>query len=76
MVESILLDKKRILPCSVLLQGEYGIDGLYVGVPVKLGRSGVEAIMQINLKEDEAAALRKSADAVQGLVDTMKGFDA
>jgi malate dehydrogenase len=76
MVESILLDKKRILPCSVLLQGEYGIDGLYVGVPVKLGRSGVEAIMQINLKDDEAAALRKSADAVQGLVDTMKGFDA
>ena len=76
MVESILLDKKRILPCSVLLQGEYGMDDLYVGVPVKLGRSGMEAIMQINLKDDEAAALRKSADAVQGLVDTMKGFDA
>lgn len=76
MVESILLDKKRILPCSVLLQGEYGIDNLYVGVPVKLGRSGVEAIMQINLKDDESAALRKSADAVQGLVDTMKSFDA
>lgn len=76
MVESILLDKKRILPCSVLLQGEYGINDLYVGVPVKLGRSGVEAIMQINLKDDEAASLRKSADSVQGLVDTMKGFDA
>lgn len=76
MVESILRDKKRILPCSVLLQGEYGIDNLFVGVPVKLGRSGLEAIMQINLKDDEAASLRKSADAVKNLVDTMKGFDA
>jgi malate dehydrogenase len=75
MVDSILLDKKRILPCSVLLTGEYGIDGLYVGVPVKLGRSGVEAIMQISLAEDEQAALRSSADAVQALVDTMKSFD-
>lgn len=76
MVESILLDKKRILASSVLLQGEYGIEDLFVGVPVKLGRNGVEAIMQINLKDDEAAALRKSADAVQSLVDTMQGFDA
>lgn len=76
MVESILRDKKRILPCSVLLQGEYGIDNLFVGVPVKLGRSGLEAIMQINLKDDEAASLRKSAEAVKNLVDTMKGFDA
>lgn len=76
MVESILLDKKRILPCSVLLQGEYGIDDLYVGVPVKLGRSGLEAIMEIKLKDDEAASLRKSADAVQNLVDTMKSFEA
>lgn len=76
MVDSILLDKKRILPSSVLLQGEYGIEDLFVGVPVKLGRRGVEAIMQINLKDDEAAALRKSADAVKSLVDTMKGFDA
>lgn len=75
MVESILLDKKRILPSSVLLKGEYGIENLFVGVPVKLGRSGVEAIMQLNLKDDESAALHKSAGAVQGLVDVMKSFD-
>lgn len=76
MVDSILLDKKRILPCSTYLQGEFGINDLYVGVPVKLGRKGLEAIMEIKLTDDETAALRKSADAVQDLVDTMKGFDA
>jgi malate dehydrogenase len=76
MVDSILLDKKRILPCSVLLQGEFGIDGLYVGVPVKLGRRGLEAIMQIQLKGDEQAALHKSANAVKELVDTMQSFDS
>lgn len=75
MVDSILLDKKRILPSSVLLQGEYGIHDLYVGVPVKLGRRGVEAIMQVPLKDDEQAALESSAAAVKDLVDTMKSFD-
>lgn len=76
MVDSILLDKKRILPTSVYLQGEFGIEDLYVGVPVKLGKNGMEKIMEINLSDEEAAALRKSADAVQGLVDVMAGFDS
>jgi malate dehydrogenase len=71
MVEAVLLDRKRIVPTSVLLQGEYGIDGLYVGVPVKLGANGVEQIIQISLTNAEQAALRSSADAVKGLVDTM-----
>ncbi|QQS46126.1 MAG: malate dehydrogenase [Acidobacteriota bacterium] len=68
MVESILLDKKKILPCAVYLEGEYGINGLFVGVPVKLGSNGVEEIIQINLTADERAALQKSAAAVQELV--------
>lgn len=71
MVDSILLDKKRVLPCSVLLQGEYGIDGLFVGVPVKLGAAGLEEIFPLSLTDDELAALRKSASAVQGLVEAM-----
>jgi len=71
MVESILKDKKRVLPCSVLLEGEYGIQGLFVGVPVKLGAGGVEKIFEIRLTEDEKAALLKSAGAVQELVNVM-----
>ena len=71
MVEAIVLDKKRILPSSVLLRGEYGIDGLYVGVPVKLGANGLEQIIEISLTDEEKVSLRGSADAVQGLVDTM-----
>ena len=76
MVDSILLDKKRILPTSVYLQGEYGINDLYVGVPVKLGKNGIEQIIEIKLTDDESAALRKSADAVQELVTTMGTFDS
>jgi malate dehydrogenase len=72
MVEAILKDKKKILPCSVFLQGEYGIHDLFVGVPVKLGARGVEQIMQIELKDDEKAALAKSAAAVKELVDVIK----
>ena len=71
MVEAILKDKKKILPCSVFLQGEYGIRDLFVGVPVKLGARGVEQIVEITLTPDEAAALRKSADAVRELVTTV-----
>ncbi len=71
MVEAILKDKKKILPCSVFLQGEYGIRDLFVGVPVKLGARGVEQIVEITLAPDEAAALRKSADAVRELVTTI-----
>ncbi|MDP9472744.1 MAG: malate dehydrogenase, partial [Chloroflexota bacterium] len=70
-VDAILLNKRRVLPASVLLQGEYGIDGLYVGVPVKLGANGVERILEITLTEEEQAALHKSAGAVRELVDAM-----
>jgi malate dehydrogenase len=72
MVEAILKDKKQILPCSVFLQGEYGIRDLFVGVPVKLGARGVEQIIEIKLTADEDAALKKSASAVKELVDVIK----
>lgn len=71
MVEAILKDKKKILPCAVLLEGEYGINGLFVGVPVKIGSGGVEEIIQINLTADERAALQKSAGSVQELVEKL-----
>ncbi|MCH8108122.1 MAG: malate dehydrogenase [Chloroflexi bacterium] len=71
MVEAVLLDKKRILPCCAYLEGEYGINGLCVGVPVKLGAGGMEQIIQINLTDDEKAALNRSAASVQELVDVM-----
>jgi malate dehydrogenase len=67
MVEAILKDKKKILPCAAYLQGEYGIEGLYVGVPCKLGARGLEQIIEIKLTADEQAALQKSADAVKEL---------
>ena len=72
MVEVILKDKKKILPCSVYLQGEYGIHDLFVGVPVKLGARGVEQIVQIKLTPEEDAALKKSAGAVKELVEVIK----
>jgi malate dehydrogenase len=68
MVESILLDRRRILPCAAYLEGEYGIDGLFVGVPVILGHDGMEKIIEISLEPDEKAALDHSADAVRELV--------
>src|SRR5207248_2408407 len=71
MVDSILLDKKMIMPCAVFLQGEYGIDGLFVGVPVKLGAQGLEQIVEIELTQDEQSLLKKSAHAVKELVDVM-----
>jgi malate dehydrogenase len=72
MTESILKDKKKVLPCAALLEGEYGIKGLFVGVPVKLGAKGIEKIYEIKLNADEKAALAKSAGAVQELVDVLK----
>ena len=71
MVDSILYDQKRVLPCAALCQGEYGIDSLFVGVPVKLGKDGVEEIVEIELSSDEQADLHRSADAVRELVDAM-----
>ncbi len=67
MADAIFNDKKKILPCAALLEGEYGINGLYVGVPVVLGKDGVEKIIELNLTPEEAAALRKSADSVAEL---------
>ena len=72
MVESILKDKRKVLPCAVYLQGEYGIKELFVGVPVKLGSKGIEQIYEIKLEEAEKAALKKSADAVEELVSVLK----
>ena len=72
MVESILLDKKRIMPCCAYLDGEYGVKGLYVGVPVKLGAKGVEKIIEIKLTPQERAEFQKSADSVRELVKVMK----
>ena len=71
MVDAIALDKKRILPCAALLDGQYGVDGLFIGVPVVLGANGIEQILEIDLTDDEAGQLKHSADAVQGLVDDM-----
>ncbi len=71
MVDSIVLDQKRILPCAALCQGEYGVDNLFVGVPVKLGRDGIEEIVQIDLEDDEKEQLQQSAAAVKDLVDAM-----
>ncbi len=72
MVEAILKDKKKILPCAAYLEGEYGIKGLFVGVPVKLGRRGIEEIVQIKLTPEEDAALKKSAAAVRELTEKLK----
>ncbi len=72
MAESILRDKKKVLPCAAYLEGEYGIKGLYVGVPCKLGAGGIEKIYEIALNDEEKAALLKSSGAVQELVDVIK----
>ena len=71
MVEAILKDKKKILPCAAFLKGEYGIDGYYIGVPCKLGAGGLEQIIEIKLTAEEDAALKKSAAAVKELCDVI-----
>ena len=76
MVEAVLLDKKRILPCCVYLEGEYGVDGLCVGVPAKLGAGGMEQVIEIALTEEEAAALNRSAASVAELVEVMRKASA
>ena len=72
MVEAVLLDKKRILPCSAYCQGEFGINDIYVGVPVLVGENGAEKIVEVQLTDDELAALQKSANAVKETVEIMK----
>jgi len=72
MVDAVLRDKKKIVPCAVYLQGEYDLDDVYVGVPVKLGREGIEQIVEIRLTDEESAALKKSAEAVRELFRILK----
>jgi malate dehydrogenase len=72
MVEAVIKDNKRILPCSCYLQGQYGLQDVYVGVPAKLGRKGVEMILELNLTEEEKAALSKSAEDVKGNIAKLK----
>jgi len=71
MVDAIMLDEKRVLPCTAYLEGEYGIDGLYIGVPVKLGRGGIEEVVELELSEDEQTMLNESADAVRDVVGVL-----
>jgi len=71
MVDAIMLDEKRVLPCTAHLEGEYGIDGLYMGVPVKLGRGGIEEIIELELSDDEQTMLNESADAVREVVGVL-----
>ena len=72
MVESILKDKKKVLPCAALLEGEYGIDGIFFGVPVKLGAGGIEKIYEVQLTDEEKAAMAKSAASVREMVDVLQ----
>jgi malate dehydrogenase len=71
MVDSIVLDEKRVLPCTAYLEGEYGIEGLYIGVPVKLGASGIEQVVELDLDDAEREALQKSAEAVREVVGVL-----
>jgi malate dehydrogenase len=73
MVDAIVLDRKRVLPCTAYLEGEYGIDGLYIGVPVKLGAAGIEEIVELELSERERSELARSADAVREVVGVLSG---
>ena len=72
-VDAVMLDEKRILPCAAFLEGEYEIDGLYVGVPVKLGAGGIEAIVELDIDADEHSALQASAEAVRDVVGVLSG---
>ena len=76
MVESILKDKKKVLPCAALLEGEYGYNGLYVGVPVKLGAAGIEKVYELQLSDEEKAMLKVSADAVDELIKVLQSKGA
>src|SRR5207253_5877555 len=71
MVDAVLLDEHRVLPCTAYLEGEYGIDGLYIGVPVKLGAGGIEEVVELELSDDERSALEASAEAVRDVVGVL-----
>ena len=71
MVDSIMLDEKRVLPCTAYLEGEYGIDDLYMGVPAKLGAEGIEEIYELDLSDDEREQLQASAEAVRDVVGVL-----
>ena len=71
MVDAIMLDEKRVLPCTAYLEGEYGIEDLYMGVPVKLGAAGIEEIIELDLSEDEQRLLHESAEAVRDVVGVL-----
>jgi malate dehydrogenase len=75
MAESYLKDQKRVLPCAVHVNGAYGIQDLYVGLPVVIGEKGVERVVELELTEDEKAGLSKSADAVKGLIEACKKLE-
>jgi malate dehydrogenase len=72
MVDAVMLDEKRVLPCTAYLEGEYGIDGLYMGVPVRLGSGGIEEVYEVELDDAEQEALRASADAVRDVVGVLQ----
>jgi malate dehydrogenase len=76
MVDSILNDRNMVLPCAAYLNGEYGVDGLFVGVPVKLGRTGITQVVEIELQDEERAAFDRSAAAVRELVEAMSRMTA
>jgi malate dehydrogenase len=71
MVDAVVLDEKRVLPCTAYLEGEYGIEGLYMGVPVKLGAGGIEQLIELELDEGERQALAASAEAVRDVVSVL-----
>ena len=72
MVDAVVLDEKRVLPCTALLEGEYGVKGLYMGVPVVLGKGGIEEIVQLRLSAEEKKMLRESAAAVREVVGVLR----
>ncbi|MDF9866083.1 malate/lactate dehydrogenase [Methylorubrum pseudosasae] len=75
MAESYLRDKKRVLPCAAYLDGQYGIDGLYVGVPVVIGENGVERVLEVTFNDDEKAMFEKSVNSVKGLIEACKSVN-
>ena len=75
MVEAIIMDQKRIFPCCVKLEGEYGLNNMFVGAPVKLGKNGVEQIIEVALNEDELQLLHDSANSVKGIMDVLDGMN-